>query len=195
MDDYPTTPMAERSASPDDSAGDDLVARYAVSDDATEAEFLAAAKLYAREVAARHGLAVSVPDLEWSVSKRAKRRAGVVKYTDGEPEAVVLTWDHFVAHGWRAAAGTIRHELAHVHLLNQAGDASHGEAFERLADRLDAPRHCERFVDPDWWVICEDCEARIARYRHSKLVRQPEDYCCSACGGSFRVEEHEGTAD
>lgn len=184
--------MTERRSSAADAGTDaPLVDRFAVSRDATETEFLAAAKLYARAVADRHDLEASVTDLEWSVSKRAKRRAGVVKYTDGEPEAVVLTWDHFREHGWAAAAGTIRHELAHVHLLNVDGDGGHGAAFERLADRLDAPRHCERFADPKFWVICEGCEARIARYRRSKLVEQPEDYCCSECGGDFRVERNE----
>lgn len=185
--------MSERRARTDEprDESDDPISRYAVSADATPEEFLAAAKLYAREVAERHDLSVSVADLEWGVSKRAKRRAGVVKYTDHEPEEVVLTWDHFEEHGWAAATGTIRHELAHVHLLNEADDGGHGEAFERLAERLDAPVHCERFADPKWWVTCTDCEARIARYRRSKLVEQPEQYCCADCGGAFRVERNE----
>lgn len=193
----PASTVDEPASTPADrpSTVQDPVDRYAVSPDASETEFLAAAKLYARAVADRHDLAASIPDLEWSVSKRAKRRAGVVKYRDGDPEEVVLTWDHFVEHGWEAAAGTIRHELVHVHLLNEASDASHGEAFERLAERIDAPVHCQRFTDPDWWVICEDCEARIARYRRSKLVQQPEDYRCSDCGGDFRVVDNGATDD
>jgi len=167
------------------------VERYAVSDDASPEEFLAAAKLYAREVVDRHDLSVDVRALEWDVSKRAKRRAGVVKHTDGEPEEVLLTWEHFAANGWAAAAGTVRHELAHVHLLNEASDASHGTAFRDLADELDAPRHCERFADPNYWVVCTDCDARLARYRRSKLVKRPGDYRCADCGGAFRVEAAE----
>jgi len=168
---------------------DPALRRYAVDDGATDEQFLAAAKLYAREVVDRHDLAVDVSDLEWSVSKRAKRRAGAVKHRDGDPESVVLTWDHFAAQGWEAAAATVRHELIHVHLLAEEGDATHGAAFEALAAELDAPLHCERFTDPKWWVVCEDCDARIARYRRSKLVEQPEQYRCRDCGGRFRVEE------
>lgn len=183
--------MSERRTAADGDEGSartDLVERYAVSDDATEAEFLAAAKLYAREVVDCHDLSVDVRGLDWAVSKRAKRRAGVVTHTAGEPEALRLTWEHFEANGWAAAAGTVRHELVHVHLLNEADDPSHGEAFQRLAATLDAPVHCERFADPNWWVICTDCDARIARYRRSKLVTEPGAYRCADCGGPFRVE-------
>lgn len=170
---------------------DDLLDRYAVDDAASDEEFLAAAKLYAREVVDQHDLSVDVSDLEWSVSKRAKRRAGAVKHRDGNPESVVITRAHFTEHGWEAAAATVRHELIHVHLLAEDGDATHGAAFEDLADDLDAPINCERFTDPEWWVICEDCESRIARYRRSKLVEQPERYRCRDCGGEFRVEAAE----
>ena len=168
----------------------DLVHRYAVSPDCTHEEFLAAAKLYAREVVDRHDLSVNVSDLEWDVSLRAKRRAGAVKWRDGDPESVVLTWEHFAGQGWEAAAATIRHELAHVHLLEEADDPSHGEAFQRLADELDAPVHCDRFAEPKWWVTCRDCGARLARYRRSKLVSQPGEYRCGDCGGEFRVERN-----
>jgi len=167
---------------------DDILDRFAVDDAASDEQFLAAAKLYAREVVERHDLSVDVSRLELSVSKRANRRAGAVKHRDGEPEEVVLTWDHFSEHGWEAAASTIRHELIHVHLLEEDDDPTHGAAFEELAAELDAPINCERFTDPEWWVICEDCEARIARYRRSKLVEQPEQYVCRDCGGAFRVE-------
>lgn len=181
----------------DDGAADDdapegaaqaLVDRYAVGPESTHEEFLAAAKLYAREVVDRHGLAVDVSRLEWEVSTRAKRRAGAVTYRDGDPRTVRLTWAHFQNEGWAAASATIRHELIHVHLLVEAGDASHGDAFRRLADWLDTHVHCERFVDPEWWVTCVDCGARLARYRRSKLVEQPERYRCNDCGGAFRVD-------
>lgn len=162
--------------------------RYAVEPDATTEQFLAAAKLYARAVVDRHDLSVDVSDLDWEVSRRAKRRAGAVLYRDGEPETVRLTWGQFEGEGWRAAAATVRHELIHVHLLAEDGDASHGEAFRRLAEELDTHVHCERFADPAWWVTCVDCGARLARYRRSKLVEEPERYACGDCGGAFRVE-------
>lgn len=166
-------------------------ARFAVTSDCSEAEFLAAVRVYAREVVVAHDLSVGVSDLSWAVSTRAKRRAGAVKHNDGDPSAVVLTWAHFEAQGWDAAAATVRHELAHVHLLKEYGDPGHGERFRRLAERLDAPVHCERFTSPEWWVVCTSCGERLARYRESKLVKEPAQYQCGACGGSFRVERND----
>lgn len=185
MDDDPRDQTGNDRAT--DAAGS-LLDRYAVTPECSHEEFLAAAKLYAREVVGRHGLAVDVSRLDWAVSTRAKRRAGAVTYRDGEPEAVKLTWGQFENEGWRAAAETVRHELVHVHLINEADDPSHGEAFRRLAGRLDTHVHCERFADPEWWVTCIDCGVRLARYRRSKLVREPERYACGDCGGAFRVE-------
>lgn len=166
--------------------------RYAVGSDCAHEEFLAAAKVYARAVVAEHDLTASVSDLSWEVSTRAKRRAGAVKYRDGDPQAVVLTWAHFENSGWEAMAATIRHELAHVHLLNEAGDASHGKRFQRLAERLHTHVNCERFVPPEWWVVCTECENRLGRYRRSKLVTNPAQYQCADCGGAFRVERNTG---
>ncbi|WP_276259337.1 SprT-like domain-containing protein [Haloglomus litoreum] len=160
---------------------------YAVDTDASETEFLAACRLYARDVAETFDLSVDVSALDWQVSRRAKRRAGQVRYRDGEPETVVLTWAYFERRGWAAIAETVRHELVHVHLLNEYGDASHGARFERWAERLDTHRNCELFTQPEWWVVCEDCDAALARYRESKLVRRVDEYRCGACGGALRL--------
>jgi SprT-like protein len=182
MTDRPARPTGEH----DDGPSVDP-SYYAVDTDASPEEFLAACKLYARDVAAAFDLSVDVGALDWTVSRRAKRRAGQVRYRDGEPETVVLTWGYLDAHGWAAMAETVRHELAHVHLLNEHGDASHGERFERWAERLDTHRHCEPFTQPEWWVVCEDCDAALARYRESKLVRRVDEYRCGSCGGALRL--------
>lgn len=164
---------------------------YAVAPDCTREEFLAVAKVYAREVVAEHDLSVTVGSLDWEVSARAKRRAGAVRYRDGEPQAVVLTWEQFQRQGWAAAAATIRHELIHVHLLNEAEDPSHGDAFGRLASQLDTHVNCQRFAEPNYWVRCVDCGSELARYRRSKLVDQPDRYACGDCGGPLVVEEND----
>lgn len=166
------------------------VREYAIESDCSEAEFLAVARVYARDVAASHDLSVSVSSLDWRVSRRAKRRAGAVTHREGEPTAVVLTWEHFAELGWPATAAVIRHELIHVHLLNELGDPSHGPAFRRLADQLDTHLHCERFAEPSWWVTCADCGARLARYRRSTLVESPERFSCGSCGGRLQVEQN-----
>ena len=161
---------------------------YHIASDATEADFLAVAKSYARDVVDEYGLSVDVTGLEWEVSTRAKRRAGAVKYRDDTPETVSLTWAYFETMGWAAMAETIRHELAHVHLLNEYGDGSHGERFRELAARLETGVACERFATPKWWVVCRSCGERLARYRRSKLVTDVESYRCGSCGGSLRRE-------
>ncbi|MGM0604827.1 MAG: SprT-like domain-containing protein [Halobacteriota archaeon] len=178
----------------DDAPTDELrvdVDRYDISPACTQQEFLAVVRIYARAVAEAHDLSVSVSDLEWDVSKRAKRRAGAVKHRNGEPLSVVLTWEQFERKGWRETAATIRHELLHVHLLNEANDPSHGPAFQRLADAVDTHVHCDRFAEPKWWVRCGSCGLEIARYRRSKLVKRPDRYACGDCGGSLRVEPNE----
>lgn len=162
--------------------------RYRIGQDCSREEFLAVAKVYAREVVDRHELSVVVSDLDWRASDRTKRRAGAVKHRGGDPRSVVLTWAQFAERGWAAAAATIRHELIHVHLLNEADDPSHGERFRELADRLETGVHCERFADPEWWIVCEQCGTRLARYRRSKLVKNPEEYACGECSGPLRVE-------
>lgn len=165
--------------------------RHRIEPDCSREEFLAVAKVYAREVVDNHDLTVSVSDLKWDVSDRAKRRAGAVTHRDGDPESVVLTWSQFDESGWAAAAATIRHELIHVHLLNEADDSTHGDRFSDLARKLETDVHCERFSDPEWWVVCKDCGTRLARYRRSKLVKHPIEYTCGECGGDFRVESND----
>jgi predicted SprT family Zn-dependent metalloprotease len=168
----------------------DAVDRYAITPDCTEREFLAAAKLYARSVVDRHDLTANVGDLDWEVSLRAKRRAGAVTYESFEPTAVTLTWEYFESEGWPAVAATVRHELIHVHLLNEADDPSHGDRFEALAAELDTHTHCDLFAEPKWWVVCSDCGTRWARYRRSKLVDQPDRYACGDCSGDLSVQEN-----
>lgn len=164
---------------------------YELEPDCSVEEFLAVAKVYARAVTDAFELTVSVSDLEWQVSKRAKRRAGAVKYREGTPEAIVLTWEQFAKDGWPAMAATIRHELIHVHLLNEGIGGEHGPEFRELAAELETPVHCDRFADPEWWVVCQGCETRIPRYRRSKLVRAPGEYRCQNCGAPFESVRNE----
>lgn len=157
---------------------------YAVDADATtREEFLAVVRVYAREVVRNHDLTVDVDALDWTVSERARRRAGAVHHRDGVPERVSIAWALFENRGWGAAAETVRHELIHAHLLNEHGDSSHGGRFEAWARRLRTPVTCELFADPNYWVVCRDCGSELARYRASKLVKNPDDYRCGGCGG------------
>jgi predicted SprT family Zn-dependent metalloprotease len=173
-----------------------LVNFCSISPDCSRQEFLAACKIYAREVVDKHGINVNVSDLSWEVSMRAKRRAAAVKHLNGDPKSICITWEFFQEKGWSNVAETIRHELIHVHLLNKNSDEiGHGEKFEMYADKLDTSTYCERFSEPKWWIVCEDCGGRIARYRRSKVVKSPENYECSSCGGRLYVKNNMGHDD
>lgn len=163
---------------------------YDISTNCTKDEFLSVMKIYARNIVSEYGLDVDINSLNWEVSTKAKRRAGAVKRQNGRPTSVSITWEYFQQNGWLTTASTIRHELIHVHLLNSENDSSHGTKFQELADRLDTSIHCEIFAEPVWWVICQNCESRIARYQRSKLTEKPERYRCKRCGGRFRVGEN-----
>lgn len=163
-------------------------ADYEIRQPCTHEEFLAASKVYARAVVRATDLSVSVSDLDWEVSTRAQRRAGATTYRDGEPQSIRLAWKQFENLGWRGTASTIRHEVIHVHLLTEGVGPGHGDAFRRLANDLETTVNCERFADPNWWVYCTECDVRLARYRRSKLVSNPDSYRCSSCGGDLRVE-------
>ena len=164
---------------------------YEISQPCTHEELLAVAKVYARAVVRETGLTVSVSELDWEMSTRAQRRAGATTYRDGEPQSIKLAWKQFERRGWEATASTIRHELIHVHLLNEDVGSGHGEPFRRLAAELETDVHCERFTDPKWWVHCTECDATLARYRRSKLISNPDSYKCANCGGDFRVEAND----
>lgn len=159
--------------------------QYEVTPDCSNQEFLAAARIYARDVVDAYNLTITVSNLEWEVSTRAKRRAGAVKYEDGTPTTVVLTWGQFDEQGWPAMASTIRHELIHVHLLNEDEDGSHGSEFETLAERLHTTTNCELFTEPEWWVKCQSCNTQLPRYRKSKLVTDTDSYRCGRCNGEL----------
>jgi predicted SprT family Zn-dependent metalloprotease len=161
---------------------------YAIGSDCSEAEFLAVSKVYAREVVDAFDLVVTPSALDWELSKRAKRRAGLPKYEDTTPTTIVLSWKLFANEGWDAMAATIRHELIHAHLLNTKDDPSHGEEFEALAEELKTHVHCDQFVEPEWIVRFTECGHEFPRYRASKVVRHPDQYSCGECGGPLISE-------
>jgi predicted SprT family Zn-dependent metalloprotease len=139
-------------------------------------------------------LAVDVAAIEWEISERAKRQAGVCRY-DRETEAVTisLTWAAYQEHGWAQFRETIRHELIHAWEYQQYGESSHGSRFKLKANELDVSVRCEGFTDPRLLLTCtdDDCEWELQRYRASKTVTQPERYSCGDCGSDYEVRHCE----
>ncbi|MUV90362.1 sprT domain-containing protein [Halapricum sp. CBA1109] len=155
----------------------------------TRTELLERAAAYAETVP----LDVDTDSIEWSVSDRARRRAGCCLF-DGEAVEIRLTWDAYRAAGWRQFTATIRHELIHAWQFQRFGEADHGEQFAAQAARLDAPRHCERFSDARLRLACarEDCGWSADRYRASPPVKEPRAYQCGDCGGALVVVHESG---
>ncbi|MFH5801049.1 SprT-like domain-containing protein [Haladaptatus sp. CMAA 1911] len=139
----------------------------AATDDTPETPtaLLDRAQQHATNVAAEHFPDLPVEELDWEISHRAQRQAGVTKYDPATGEiTIALTWTAYEQHGWEQFSETVRHELIHAWQYHEFGDADHGATFTRWKDRLDTSQHCERFTSPKWWLVCEDCGGRIARY-------------------------------
>ena len=146
---------------------------------------------WARTYAGTVDIDVDLSSIDWTVSKRARRRAGACRYdpTDGGV-TIVISWASYQAHGWREVEATVRHELVHAWEFQAFGKSGHGPRFREKADAVDAPRHCEPFSDPRYVLQCqtEYCDWNARRYRASKTVTTPEEYRCGDCGARYVVE-------
>ena len=139
-------------------------------------EIIARARIQAREVVAEHELAIDLEAVEWTVSTRARRRAGACRWHDGhEVATIVLARRAYERYDWPAFAGVIRHELVHAWEFQQFGDSGHGNRFRKRAAALEAPRYCESFAEPRYVLRCRaaDCDWQANRHRASKPVKAP----------------------
>lgn len=156
--------------------------------EATDEEILAHARVHARSISGVLDLDVS--RLEWAVSARAKRRAGVCRYDDATEEVtIVLARRAYEAFDPAAFEAIVRHECIHAWEFLTYDEAGHGQRFRALAERLDAPVHCASFTTPRYVVDCQDddCDWQLTRHRASRTVTVPERYRCGGCGDRLRV--------
>ncbi|WP_265110361.1 SprT-like domain-containing protein [Halosolutus halophilus] len=154
-------------------------------------EIVARARIHARKVLDERELPVDRDALEWTVSERARRRAGACRWhPDRETATIVLARRAYGEYDWPEFAAVVRHELVHAWEFQQFGESGHGPRFRDRAAALDAPRHCRSFSEPRYVLRCrdEDCEWRAKRHRASKPVKAPDRYRCGVCGGSYEVE-------
>ncbi|ELY71424.1 SprT family zinc-dependent metalloprotease [Natrinema versiforme] len=154
-------------------------------------EIVARARIHAREVIDESELAVDLGALEWDVSARARRRAGLCRWhADREVATIVLARRAYERYDWPDFAGIVRHELVHAWEFQQFGESGHGDRFRERAAALEAPRYCEAFARPRYVLRClaADCDWRAKRHRASKPVKSPDQYRCGGCGGSYEVE-------
>ncbi|QSG03374.1 SprT-like domain-containing protein [Natranaeroarchaeum sulfidigenes] len=155
--------------------------------DRSEAVFLDRARAYAQDIP----IDVDLDAIQWTVSHRARRRAGSCRYdSDSGAVTVRLAWDAYREHGWDEMAAVIRHELVHAWEFQQFGESGHGARFRDKADEIDAPRHCSPFSEPRLRLVCtaEDCDWSADRFRASVTVTEPNTRRCGVCGARYRVE-------
>jgi predicted SprT family Zn-dependent metalloprotease len=144
------------------------------------------AAAYARHVP----LGVDPDRIDWEVSRRAKRRAGVCLHHRGTGRQTIrLTWDAYESFGWSRFAGTIRHELVHAWEFQQFDESSHGRRFRQVANRIDAPLSCPVFAEARLTLRCrrDDCDWRARRYRACPTVTEPDRRRCGDCGSRYEV--------
>ncbi|MFC6764794.1 SprT-like domain-containing protein [Natrinema soli] len=155
----------------------------------TEAELCDRAASHAADVAGEHFPELPVESINWETSTRMQRSAGKAVYNRASGQITIrLSWDAYEEYGWEKFYRTVRHELIHAWQYHEYDEADHGPTFTRWADPLNTDRHCERFAEPKYWLVCENCEKRDPRYQRSKIVKNPSDYRCQ-CGGDIRVED------
>ncbi|MDG5762007.1 SprT-like domain-containing protein [Natronococcus sp. A-GB1] len=172
-----------------DSETADSVAERELDEPETKAELRARAASHAADVAGEHFPELPVESINWETSTQMQRSAGKAGYNRASGQITIrLSWDAYREYGWQKFARTVRHELIHAYQFHKHGEADHGPTFTRWVDPLDTDRHCERFADPKYWIVCDDCEKRDPRYQRSKIVKNPGNYRCQ-CGGDLRVED------
>lgn len=167
-----------------DAAGWRDAARWPSPDSPEELRRQAVA--YARHVP----FPVDLDRVDWEISRRAKRRAGVcLHHRETGRQTIRLTWDAYEAFGWSRFAGTVRHELVHAWEFQQFDESSHGRRFRQAANRVDAPLSCPVFAEARLLLRCRsaDCDWRARRYRACPTVTRPERRRCDDCGSRYDV--------
>jgi SprT-like protein len=138
-------------------------------------------------------LEVDLSEIPVEISHKMKRTAGKVKFNKSTKRIKVIRYA-FKAYqewGWKKFAKTIRHELIHIHTLQNHDKGGHGALFKSLVDPLDTHRHCEKFATKDakYLLSCKECGQEVAqRFRKSKTVKNPEKYRSNCCNEVLEVE-------
>lgn len=130
-------------------------------------------------------LDVDLNDIPVEMSGRMQRTAGKVRHKNGDVKFIRYATKAYKNWNWQKFKKTIRHELIHVHQVQNFGHGGHGEEFKRLANSVDTHVHCESFAKPKYLITCVDCGTISSRYTKSKVVKYPERYRCGSCGGDL----------
>lgn len=163
-------------------------------DDMTEAELTAAIREYQEWCSEYYPVEIDLDGVTIDISRKLKRTAGFVrsKKGTGHVKMIRYAWKAYQKWGWEKFAETIRHELIHVHTVQNYQEGGHGRRFKRMVEPMDTTRHCESFAEDEakYHIYCTGCgELTGRKFRECKTVNQPERYRTRCCKANLRVEE------
>ena len=129
------------------------------------------------------------------VSHKMKRTAGKVAHKKGIWEVTYVRYAYkaYQKWGWEKFAETIRHELIHVHTVQNLNEGGHGPSFKRMVEPMETHRHCEKFAEDEakYLLYCSECGEQVGqRFKKSKTVKQPGRYNSKCCKADLKVERN-----
>ena len=162
-------------------------------DDMTTRELREAIEEYQIWCAQNYPLDLDLDGIPVEVSSKLKRTAGKVAHIKGSDEVKYIryAWKAYQKWGWEKFTETIRHELIHVHTVQNHSSGGHGRLFKQKVPKMDTTRHCESFArnDAKYILFCSKCDREVAqRFRRSKTVKNPDKYRSKCCQEPLRVE-------
>lgn len=143
-------------------------------------------------VAENYPLEIDLNGIPVETSNRMKKTAGKVSSIRGSGTVAYIRYavKAYQKWGWDQFAETIRHELIHVHTIQNHRKGGHGRLFKKHVADLDTHRHCESFArdEAKYILTCSECDKVVAeRFKKSKTVKQPHRYRSNCCGSALEV--------
>jgi len=138
---------------------------------------------------------VDLDGIPVEISTKMKRTAGKVasQRATGNVKFIRYAMKAYQKWGWDQFAETIRHELIHVHTIQNHKKGGHGRLFKRFVKPLETHQHCETFAEEEakYLLFCTECDRKVGqRFKRSKIVKQPGSYQGKCCNAPLRVESN-----
>ena len=140
-------------------------------------------------------LDIDLDGIPVETSTKMKKTAGKVAAIKSSDEVKYIQYAYkaYQKWGWEQFASTIRHELIHVHTVQNYKRGGHGKLFKSLVEPMNTHRHCESFSTDEakYHLFCTECDKLVAhKFRRSKTVKRPEEYQSRCCKAPLRVEKN-----
>ena len=140
-------------------------------------------------------LNIDLDGIPVEISTKMKKTAGKVLAIQASDQVELIRYAYgaYKKWGWEQFAETVRHELIHVHTIQNYQKGGHGRLFKSLVEPMNTHRHCESFSTDEakYHLFCTECDKLVAhKFRRSKTVKQPENYRSRCCNAPLRVENN-----